>query len=123
MDYNAEGPDAYKESWRKANKEHKCCACGEAIRKGDRYHYVSGIWDGEPSWFKHCARCWLMYEAIVGNSDHGDEGQVVLTLDCGMSWEEVFDEPPPPKVAALAFLTPEEGQQLVTERIERSKYP
>lgn len=50
-------PAAYAEETRRARKEHDCTECGLPIRKGDRYEYVSGIWDGSPSSFKTCMLC------------------------------------------------------------------
>lgn len=56
---NDEGDAAscHTESTRTARKEHRCCECREAILKGARYEYQSGIWDGEPSSFKTCLSC------------------------------------------------------------------
>lgn len=37
-------------------------------------------------------------------------------LDCGVSWEEAFDGPPPEDVAALAFMGRDEAQAAITKR-------
>ena len=105
-DGQAETGSAYAEEWRTARKEHRCCACRETIRAGDRYHHVWGVWDGEVDTFKHCARCWRIFQALVERMD-GDP--VDLMLDCGTKWEENFGELPA-DVAALAFMTREEAQ-------------
>lgn len=41
---------------RKARKEHKCCECRKVISKGDKYEYLSGVWD-EPQSYKTCISC------------------------------------------------------------------
>lgn len=41
----------------KARKTHKCVECGETIKKGDRYEYTSGLWDGDFSVYKTCMNC------------------------------------------------------------------
>jgi hypothetical protein len=107
-------PEAWSERWRRARKEHRCCACRETIRAGDRYHYVSGIWEGGPASFKHCARCWAMFAELTERTRWGDS--VALQLDCGQSWEDVFTDAPPDEIAALAFLTPDEAQGDLVER-------
>ncbi len=102
-----EGPSAWSESWRRARKSHKCCACHEAIPAGHRYHYASGIWDGRPGSFKHCARCWHLLCLL----EERTEG-VALRLDCGELWRDNFRDPEP---AELAFLTKDEAQELVAQ--------
>ena len=101
----ADAPDAWRETWRRARKRHTCCACREAIRPGDRYHYSSGIWDGSPGHFKHCARCWEVFLLISNDADD----PVDLLLDCGSTWPEVFGTAQP---AHLAFMTADEAQEL-----------
>lgn len=55
--YDAEFPEAYTHKLRKARKEHKCNECFGLIKKGENYHYHSGIWDHEPADFKICLDC------------------------------------------------------------------
>lgn len=52
-----DGPSCCTESIRKARKEHWCCECRETIKVGDRYEYVSGIWDGRADSYKTCLLC------------------------------------------------------------------
>lgn len=105
-DLSFDGPDACSESWRRARKPHKCCACDEAIGAGQRYHFTSGIWDGRASSYKHCARCWTML-LMLGDVS---EAPVDLLLDCGELWVDLYGEEEP---AHLAFVTPAEAQLLV----------
>ncbi len=104
--YDTDGPSAWSETWRRARKAHGCCACGETIRPGDRYHYSSGVWEGRGESWKHCARCWVIYQSIA---DHADGSAIRLDLNCGELWRDNFSAPEP---AELAFLTPDEAQAL-----------
>lgn len=110
--YDADCPTAtLEDGWRKARKEHKCCACHEMIRKGDHYHFLAGIWDGESfARFKHCARCWAILRALWAA-----DAEPELHLDCGETWESALEGPVPEEVARLAFLTPDEAQALVED--------
>jgi hypothetical protein len=56
---NDDGDSAtcYSESVRTARKEHACGECDDTIKKGERYEYVSGIWDGRASSYKTCLLC------------------------------------------------------------------
>lgn len=103
----AEGPSAWQEKVRKANKEHRCIACKETIRVGDVYNYSSGIWDGRPESYHHCLRCFTMLRALMDISQE----PVDLHLACGNNWEDVFDDPPPEHLLKLAFMTPDEAQK------------
>lgn len=107
--FDCDRPSAYREVWRRARKEHRCEACYEPIRPGERYNYVSGVWDGEASAFKRCARCAFTFKRLVDLAPVGDV--VALDLDCGEVYEGDDQE-----LLALAFMTPTEAQ----ERLERS---
>lgn len=54
--YDAESPSAYSYTFRKARKDHRCHECRGTIKKGEKYHYHSGIWDG-PCSYKICVDC------------------------------------------------------------------
>lgn len=41
----------------KARKQHRCCECGDIIKKGEEYQVASGCWDGSWDRFKTCAFC------------------------------------------------------------------
>ncbi len=55
--YDGDGPSVYSSYDRKARKEHKCSECKGIIKKGEKYHYISGLWNGEWSEFKICIPC------------------------------------------------------------------
>lgn len=50
-------PSFYGRYIRTAKKPHKCEECNGAILPGEKYEYVSGLWDGYFSDFKTCERC------------------------------------------------------------------
>jgi len=79
------GPEFWAEKTRTARKGHKCCACGEKIRPKDKYNYMSGMWDGSFSTFKHCLRCYEVFTILMSESENGET--VDLLLNCGETYE------------------------------------
>lgn len=59
-DYDA--PSVWREEKRKARKEHRCCGCGRAIRAGETYEHVWGVWDSRPAAYKTCSHCQALRE-------------------------------------------------------------
>jgi hypothetical protein len=59
-----EAPSCATEVERTARKRHRCCECNQIIHAGERYSYISGIWEGKASSFKTCRLCGLMREVI-----------------------------------------------------------
>lgn len=51
------GPACHKEKIVTARKAHRCYECFKDILPGEKYEYVSGIWDGSPSTYKTCLDC------------------------------------------------------------------
>lgn len=101
-----EAAQVWREKWRTARNPHVCYSCHEPINPGDRYHYSSWVFDGSAGSYKHCARCWTLYEALL--DAHGDQDAwryVDLALNCGTTWENELGELPA-DVAALAFALP-----------------
>lgn len=111
---NLDQPNFHDERWVKARKPHRCYACSEEIRPGDRYRLLVGKWEGEFEQFRHCARCDAISRALY---DAGAE-EVAIDLDCGETYEENFG-PLPDAIAALAFMTPDEGQMLAGKEGDR----
>lgn len=96
----------------RARKEHRCCACAGTIRPGDRYERTFVVWEGESDTIVHCLRCASMFRAITRRQRELEhEVGARYDLDCGHSWQDAFDEEPPPEIARLAFLTPDEAQK------------
>lgn len=57
MDCDYDQPAAYNEKVRKARKAHLCGDCRGDIKPGERYLYMSGIWEGKPENFSRCMDC------------------------------------------------------------------
>lgn len=110
MSYLVEDSDGHAELFRErrpvARKPHKCHACGETIRSGDRYARVFFVWEGEPDTVKRCMRCEKIHAHLVdrGNGDTYPAER----LDCGESYQDHWGEDPPDEIAALAFALPGE---------------
>lgn len=64
-----ESPAAYREIVRKARKPHICGDCKGVISIGERYTYISGIWDGDPSSHHRCQDCTHLRCEIVKETD------------------------------------------------------
>ena len=69
----SEAPSAFRQLYRTARKEHKCCECRQPIVISERYLYSSGIWDGEPSHYKQCLVCAEVAGAAAVLSDDPEE--------------------------------------------------
>lgn len=50
-------PTLYHCATRTARIAHRCAECGGAIRPGELYEHVFGIWEGRPDTFDTCPRC------------------------------------------------------------------
>ncbi len=60
-------PSCITERTRTARKQHHCCECDTPISIGERYHYMSGVWEGRGESFKAHVRCndmrqWMHHE-------------------------------------------------------------
>lgn len=95
--------------YRKARQEHVCCACKEKIRSGDVYRNWFIVFDGDAETYKHCLRCARMYDEIAKRMDCDQAPD--FKLNCGHSWQEVHCDEPPPEVARLAFMSPDDQQR------------
>jgi len=105
---------AYRETWRRARRPHKCASCRRVIGKGDKYAEITGI-DPEGMFFflRACGRCMAQQEAIrqaevakgcpVYSAICAIEDIAQHVLDSGMEW--VSDE------VAAAFAASKYDQQ------------
>jgi hypothetical protein len=50
-------PDFYVDRMVKAKKNHRCDECGRTILAGEKYEYVSAVWEGDFSTCKTCDKC------------------------------------------------------------------
>lgn len=62
---DGEMPEFYHERMCKARQEHKCCECGEPIKRGSRFQYATGKWDGKIEAYKTCAYCAALRDALI----------------------------------------------------------
>lgn len=76
------------EHTRTARKTHRCDECCSQIRPGERYRYVWGICDGEPSSIKTCLACVEAEKWYIDECQHqsdawwwvGDLDQTILEM-------------------------------------------
>jgi hypothetical protein len=68
---------------RKARVEHKCCECSTVIAKGQKYQYLSGVWDGRGDSFKTCLPCAELREKATTQA---------YLLDYSEEWYPAFGE-------------------------------
>lgn len=95
----------YRETPRTARKQHECCACEIPILPGHRYWVIASCWDGRVHSWKRCARCQLIHEQLRPLCRENDEWPDE-ELNCGHTFEQNYDRPPPAWMAALAFWQP-----------------
>ena len=50
-------PTVFRRTTPTARKPHFCVECGDLIRPGDQYVYVTGCWEGGWEGFKTCSFC------------------------------------------------------------------
>ena len=95
--------------YRRSKTLRNCRACAEPILPGDYYAREFALYDGSYEITRRCLRCEAIYVELQGMPCDADEG-IAPALNCGHTWEENFDEPPPLHVARLAFMTRAEMQ-------------
>jgi hypothetical protein len=97
-------------AWRTARKEWHCSACQEPIPVGQTYRYVIFLFDGTWETFRRCQRCQIIHSHLSDRMrSEGDRYEYCAdALDCGDTYEERWDEPPPEWLAALAFWRPDD---------------
>lgn len=55
--YDYDPPSVFRAETPRARKDYKCCECNAVIRKGEKYLYIFGVWEGDASSFRMCALC------------------------------------------------------------------
>lgn len=109
---DADPVSVYNETRVKARKVHTCAACKDPIAIGHVYVRVAIVYDGTVDTLKRCLRCQVMHEHLRSIRPYDEWPNE--TLDCGHEYEEIHGQPPPPEIAALAFMTPEQAQRELT---------
>jgi len=82
---DCEVPQAFSESWRTARKPHRCCECAAWIARGERYNYVSGIWDHRPDSYATCVQCVQVRDWLLAN---------LAGWDCAPCFTQLYDDMP-----------------------------
>ena len=110
MSVDVEGTcDVWQNRWQVARKPHRCDACDETIRVGNRYHYHFQIYERDRDTVKRCARCQAIYEHLDERMSHNcGEEKPDERLNCGHEYRERWEEEPPLEVQMLAFALPGE---------------
>lgn len=109
----------HRETRRRARVNHTCGACRETIERGQVYVFEAFGGSFGIQTTKRCLRCELIYEHLIEVSPAGEFPDA--HLNCGHTYEEVHDEPPPAWLAALAFWRP--GDPLPATRACSSHLP
>lgn len=104
----------YNERLTKARKVHRCGACHEPIEPGHYYYRIRGVHSDGVDGYKRCLRCQALHVHLRGLGEHDEWPDE--RLDCGLDYEDHWNTPPPPHVAALAFASPDEMQAELTAR-------
>jgi ribosomal protein L37AE/L43A len=68
-DYDGPMPSFFNDVERKARKPHTCDECDGAIKPGQVYRYISGLWDGYISQYHICGPCAETIEAFAAAHD------------------------------------------------------
>lgn len=98
----------YDRQIRRSRKRRQCCACEETISIGHRYVHIYAVGEEGVETYDRCLRCDAIFQAVSAKADRSEA--IADRLDCGHTWEERFENPPPPEIARLAFILPEEAQ-------------
>jgi hypothetical protein len=101
--------DVYSETFHRARKAHRCCACDSTIRRGDRYARIFLIFQRDPELVLRCLRCQTIHKHLR-DLDPGATWPAER-LDCGEEYAEHWGKQPPAEIAEIAFMTDDEAQQ------------
>lgn len=106
---------------RRSRRDRHCYACDETIARGMLYAHESICYDGRWSTTNRCGRCEAIYQHLLEVVD--SYTAVASLLDCGHDYEdeEAIGKPPPPEVAALAFVTPREATELLVADYQKQQ--
>lgn len=105
--------DVYRQTPRKARKEHRCNACWRdgAIQPGHAYTVVATVYEGAAHTIKRCARCQALHDHLKELCSEDNERWPDERLNCGESYESEWGDVPE-WIAAMAFWLP--GEPLPT---------
>lgn len=109
MNADVEVAPKYIESTVGSRTETECSACDEVIPLGEHHTSVRILFEGRWETLRRCRRCQAIHEHLrsLEHNRHGDAWPDDR-LSCGHEYDDVHGVPPPPHIAALAFLLPGE---------------
>lgn len=81
-----EAPSVLDDTLRTARKQHRCYECSRPIVPGQKYHDISGCWDGSWSDYKVCQRCERVRLALA-EYEKEDYGCLCLAPYGGLRWQ------------------------------------
>jgi hypothetical protein len=108
FDGDCEPCEVWRETKRRARKEHKCSACKETIERTHFYIEHFSLFDGDIDTLKRCIRCETIYQHLRDISDV--DSPPMPRLDCGHKYRDCHSNPCPPEIEALAFALPKDFQ-------------
>lgn len=111
-DYDA--PDFYHRKMPVARKEHNCDECGSTILPGEKYEYVSAIWEGKFGTSKTCPDCMAIRSALM-DMDCFCWSHRSLLNDIEMQFQEA-DFPPGKQFEYLRILAQHRRNKRQTRR-------
>ena len=105
--------DVYRETVRRARKQHECDACRAPIRPGDYYCAVSVVHDNVAETVKRCGACQRTHEHLrVLCSERSSWDRENFwpdeRLNCGLEYDEEWGSEPPNEIASLPLLGADE---------------
>ncbi len=106
--------EVYRETVRKARKEHECSACRLPIRPGDYYCAVFIVFDHRSRFVRRCGACQTTHLHLreLGDGDMWPDER----LNCGLDYEDEWNDEPPEDIAALPLLSADERGALLAPK-------
>ena len=124
MSLSCEGEvcSVWRESIRRARKQHCCSACRAVIRPGDFYSYTFCVNpDAGPETIRRCGSCEVTYRHLVAQCDAynktvnlDDARYSQADLGCALAYEDEWGDLPS-DLAALPFLGADERSALLVK--------
>lgn len=83
-------PSCMTERVRTARKSHRCCECDEPILAGERYHFLSGVWEGQGESFRSHVHCNELRQWMHREHERREDAYDIAARACnratGVDW-------------------------------------
>ncbi len=103
-------PEFHRAIIRKAIKDHVCCECKRTVRRGEKYEYVSALYDGHISNYKTCEDCLSIRDELFCEGWYYTKAKEYL-------WEYLQDVDGEISEDCLVVLTPR-ARSMICDMIE-----